>query len=319
MTTLPSLYDSTGAQFAWDATSLKMASTCQRYYYYSMIECWEGSRSVHLIFGGHYASALELYHKLVAGGSSHDEAVFGTVRQTLINSWIHSRTADGERVPGTGHVELFDSAAKSRESLIRTIIWYLEEFKSSDYTTALLSNGKAAVELSFKIELSSEIIYAGHLDRLLDYGSDKFVQDQKTTGGALGSYYFDQYATDIQMSGYTFGGRVMFNMPIKGVMIDAAQIGPDYTRFMRGFTFRSEGTLNEWHHEMLRLIADVRRNTQAWRETGDVSHFPMNFTACGNYGGCSFRNVCSMVPSMRQRFLESNYNRREQWNPLVER
>ena len=317
--TLPSLYDERGTQFAWDATSLKMASTCERMYFFSMIQCWEGSRSVHLVFGGHYASALELFHKLRAEGSTFDEAVYATVHTTLINTWIHSLDADGERVPGTGHEELFDSKTKSREGLIRTIIWYLEEFRENDFTTFILASGKAAVELSFKIELANDIVYCGHIDRLTEYGGDKFVQDQKTTGSPLSPYFFRGFDNDIQMSGYTFAGKVMYNMPIKGVMIDAANIGPDYTRFMRGFTYRTEYTLNEWHDYMQILIARIRNKTEIWRETGSASVFEPNYTACGNYGGCAFRDVCSMIPSMRNRYLKGNFNKREQWNPLVER
>jgi hypothetical protein len=313
-------FDTLGAQFAWDATSLKAASTCQRYYYYMMIEnLAERIKSVHLIFGGHYAKALETYHKKMALGLTHDEATLFVIRETMINTWEHSRTKTGERIVNTGRQQEFNSATKTRESLIRTIIWYLEEFKNSDYQTLIFANGKAAVEQSFKIEFANHLLYCGHLDRVLTSCGDNWIQDQKTTGSALGQYYFAQFDTDIQMSGYTFAGKAIFSIPVKGVMIDAVQVSDTYSLFMRGMTYRSEPIITEWHTEMLNLIEQTRQNTQAYRATLDVTKFPRNLTACGNFGGCSFRDICSTTPSLRKRFADSNYNKRETWNPLVER
>ena len=54
-------FDSTGLQWAWDSTSLSNFVTCPRKYFYENLQGWQSEeRSVHLIFGGHYASALEI-------------------------------------------------------------------------------------------------------------------------------------------------------------------------------------------------------------------------------------------------------------------
>jgi hypothetical protein len=59
----------------------KLAETCLRKYYYKMIVGWQPERkSVHLLFGGWYASALESYHKYVADGMSQDEALAEVVQ-----------------------------------------------------------------------------------------------------------------------------------------------------------------------------------------------------------------------------------------------
>lgn len=319
MTAAPSHFDDTGAQFAWDSTSLKWAVTCQRYYYFQMLLGYRGEKSVHLIFGGHYAAALEQYHKACADGATHDEALVAVVKSALTNSWVHNKTREGVPIPGTGHAQTFDSETKSRESLIRSIVWYLEENKTSEFRTHILANGKAAVEFSFTVDFADGFVYSGHIDRVLRYGDDFFIQDQKTTSQNLSPYYFAQFSTDIQMSGYTFAGRIIYSIPIKGVMIDAARIQPSYTQFLRGFTYRTEGTLNEWRDVMLLEITSIREATQRWRQDGDPSVFRPNFTACGNYGGCPFRPVCSVAPSLRERMLRGNYDKAEIWNPLSRR
>jgi hypothetical protein len=60
-----------GIQHAWDATSVDLASTCLRKYYYTMVrQIKPKTQSVHLIFGGIYASALESFYKKRALGAS---------------------------------------------------------------------------------------------------------------------------------------------------------------------------------------------------------------------------------------------------------
>lgn len=327
MSELPSHYNSSGAQFAWDATSLEAYCKCPRYYAYMILESWEApTKSFHLVFGGHYARALETYHKLtIREGVPHDEAVHSVVRQTLIESWVHNLDAEGNRIPGTGHVQIeltFDNA-KNRENLIRSIVWYLEEYRDSDYLTYVTSDGQPAVEYSFKLELGPDLLWCGHIDRLI-YQSDTpntiYVQDQKTTGAPLGSRYFKQFDTSLQMSGYTFAGNAIYSIPIKGVMIDAAQIAVGFTRFMRGFTFRQADQLEEWFDEVKHYTAEAQRRTVAYRNNDlDVEAFPRNLASCGNYGGCAFADVCTTPRSLRKQMLKGGFSKRRPWNPLEER
>lgn len=304
-------FDESGVQFAWDSTSIKIAEECLYKYRLKMIEGWQPFRkSVHLIFGGHYATALESYHKYVASGMSEDEATHLVVHEALVASWDHERDPDGERIPGTGSAQDFDHNAKTRANLIRTIIWYLDTFGEDDSChTAALSDGKAAVEHSFRLEVDDGLMLSGHLDRLVDYSGSLYVQDQKTTGSTITPRYFEQWNPDTQMSLYTFAGKAIFNIPVKGVMIDAAQVAVGFTRFERGFTFRDEGQLNEWYDNAMYHIQQARKATIE-------NHFPMNTSSCNNFGGCQFRNVCSRSPAVREQFLKADFERGERWDPL---
>ena len=322
---LPSNYDSTGAAFAWDATSLEAYCKCPRYYLYSIIESWQDSlKSIHLVFGGHYAKALETYHKLtIKEGLSHDDATVAVVKQTMIQTWVHSTDKEGNRLPGTGHVqpEFSYTNTKTRENLIRSIVWYLEEFKDSAYRTYVTKEGEPAVEHSFKLDIGKDIVWCGHIDRLVEEeGTGRiFVQDQKSTGSQVGANFFRQFDLSNQMSGYSLAGKIIYSIPIKGVMIDAAQVAVNFTRFMRGFTPRSDAQLEEWLGETHAIIREARERTQRYRETGEAAAFPRNLASCGNYGGCQFASVCSVAASLRSRMLEGNFSKREPWNPLIER
>lgn len=300
----------TKVQFAWDSTSLGWLKTCPRYYEYSMIEGYRlrSMSSVHLRFGQEYHFGLEYYDKQRAFNIDHETAMEDTVLMALRRTWDDGKPWD------SGH------HVKTRETLIRSLIWYLDHFGKDDPAeTVLLANGKPAVELSFKLELdfgpsvgiAQPYVLCGHLDRVVTYGGGTYVMDRKTSSTTLSSYYFDQYTPDNQMSLYSLAAKIIYATPVKGVIIDAAQIAVGFTRFSRGFAYRTDAQLEEW------LV-----NSQHWfalaTEFATQNFWPMNDKSCHQYGGCPFRGVCSKSPDVRQRFLESDFVRNE-WNPLVPR
>jgi hypothetical protein len=296
----------TSLQYAWDSTSLGYLKECPRKYYYTIVEGWrQKGSSVHLEFGGLYHSALERYDDHRAHGQDHESALHDVVTAALNESWPWPH----------------DHNTKTRFNLIRSIVWYLDQFVEDAAKTVILANGKPAVELSFRFELSrwpseswqslesdQPYLLCGHLDRLVEFSGGTYVMDRKTTGSTLGGYYFDGYNPDNQMSLYSIAGRLVYNTPVRGVIIDAAQVAVGFTRFDRGFSHRTEAQLEEWMKD-LGFYLD-----QAERFARD-GYWPMNDRSCHNYGGCPFRKVCSKDPAVRQTFLESDFERRP-WNPL---
>lgn len=307
-------FDASGIQFGWDSTSIKAAEKCLRYYYYKHIEGWQPRRkSVHLLFGGWYASALESYHTYVAEGMESEDAIIEVVHEALQETWIYEEDEDGEIITGTGAPWQSDHNTKTRENLIRTIVWYLDQFGDDDTCkTVILSNGKAAVEHSFQLDVDNGIVLSGHMDRVVEYGGRNYVQDQKTTGSTISARFFDGFNPDTQMSLYTFAGKALFGIPVAGVMIDGAQIAVGFTRFERGFSFRDKGSLNEWYDDAMHHIGLAQKSTRE-------RFFPKNTASCGNYGNCEFRRVCSLSPSVREQFLKADFERSRRWDPLESR
>lgn len=299
-----------GVQYAWDSTSLKAALTCLRYYKYKIIDGWQPVHErVHLRFGGHYATALEHYHKYRAQGMSLDDALIEVVHETLRDTWEIVGSKDGEPIGKPW--QSFDTN-KTRETLIRSIIWYIDTFANDSLETVILENGKPAAELSFTLEVDGGNLFCGHIDRLVQTGGDYFITDNKTTGSTITSRFFDQFNPDTQMSLYSFAGKAIYDIPVKGVVIDGAQIAVGFTRFERGFTFRTEDQLDEWYGETIAFIEHVQDMTLA-------DMFPQNPTACGNYGGCEFRHICSKSPHVREQFLKGDFVKQKPWNPLLKR
>lgn len=304
-------FSPSGIQWAFDATSLKVADTCLRKYQYEILEGWESPfRSVHLWFGGLYATALEHYHKLLASGEDREAALRSVIVEALVGSWDHDLDEAGNRIPGTGRPHASDHNAKTRENLIRTIIWYVDQFSEDHYSTYIAKDGKPAVEFSFHLPVDEGISFVGHIDRLcLDPAGEVFVHDQKTTGTTISPYFFKGYKPDIQMSMYTFVGRATFQAPVRGVILDAAQIAVGFSRFGRAPILFTDDELTEWYDEMMQLIEAVKVATEN-------QVFPKRPASCGNFGGCAFREVCSRPKQVREAYLQADFVKRQvPWDP----
>lgn len=318
----------TKIQYAWDSTSLGYLKTCPRLYQYIMIDGWgEKDTKVHLRFGQEFHSALQDYdiYRTTEPERTHDDAVANTVLELLI------RTKDYAPDPMTRAGKY-----KSRHNLIQLVIDYLDKYVDDPAQTFILQDGTPAVELSFRFELDWEpnhvareqnidggmmyrpqpYMLSGHLDRVVTFQDQLFVMDRKTSMTTLGPYYFNGFEPNNQMSLYTLASQVVIASPIKGVIIDAAQIlleKPNY--FARGFTYRTPDQLQEWTND-LKLWLTLAEHYAT------MSYWPQNDTACGMYGGCKFREICSKSPQVRERFLASEFVKlpeEDRWNPLKPR
>lgn len=185
-----------------------------------------------------------------------------------------------------------DDNYKNRYTLIRTVVWYLEQFADDPAKTVILANGKPAVELSFRFNLpinrpdGEPYLYSGHMDRLVEFMGETYVLDRKTTKGQIYSDYFDKFNPHNQMSGYTTAGKIVLHEPVRGVLIDAAQVGVGFSRFARGFTLRSQDQIDEWIES---ACYDIKRAEAC----ATAEFWPMNESSCDKYGGCPFRVICS--------------------------
>ena len=299
----------TYVQYAWDSTSIGWLKTCPRLYYYEMICGWRGAGdNIHLRFGIEYHRALEDYDLyMMDNGRDHDRAVMQTVEDLLIriHDWNPEPTKKTEEM-------------KSKFNLVRTVVWYLDHYKIDEAKTITLANGTPAREVSFQFDINTvadfgnakyNYVLCGHLDRIVDYQGHMFVMDYKTTTNTPSSYYFDQFDPHNQMSMYSLAGRVVMQSPLRGVIIDAAQVAVNFSRFARSFTLRSEEQLEEWLDDLSYWFAQAENYAAE-------EYWPKNDTACDKYGGCKYRSICRLPKSVRQNFLEGNFEKGKQWNPL---
>jgi PD-(D/E)XK nuclease superfamily len=279
-----------------------------------MIEGWQPKEeSIHLRFGIEYHKGLQNYKKLIADGLSHDDALVEVVHEMLYSTedW------DPDITTKAGYY-------KNRRSLFRSVIWYLDNHRDDVAETHILNNGKPAVEMSFRYELDygpkgwdQPYVLCGHLDEVVNYNDELFVQDHKTTTSSPNEKYFSQYEPNNQMSFYSLASRVVLHdsLPIKGVIINVAYLTVDATQYYRGFTFRSSDQLDEWERDLKSWLHKAEEHAIG-------NDWPQNDTACDKYGGCRFREVCSQSLKVREQFLKADFVKvplEERWNPLKPR
>lgn len=304
--TLPSF------QTSWDSTSLGWFKACPRLYQYQMLEQYmPKSKSIHLIFGGWYASGVERYAHAKASGSSHEDATLTMVKWVMENSG--TRDEAGTFTPWES-----GDPIKNRYTLVRTLIWNVEDRLTSTFSTYIMANGKPAVELSFSFPaftVGGETIYlSGHMDEVVFdkfHPTDLWVKDDKTTKGQLNDQYFRSWTPNNQMSLYSVAGKIILETPIKGVLVRAAQIGVGFNRFATRQVPRSAAVLAEWMAEAQTWITLAHTYAKA-------NYWPMNDSHCGNYGGCPFRDVCAVSSSHRKAWLKDMMVKHV-WNPLEAR
>jgi len=287
-----------GVQYAWDSTCIERLKRCGRLRKYKL-DGWEPkSESIALRFGREYHQALHDYEVLLAEKYKHRDAVFEVIRALTL------RLEDWDP----------DDKKRNRSTLLRTVIWYLEKFKDDPAKTLILASGAPAVEIRFSFDLPYDIeaapgqpyVLSGKLDRVVTFNGDLFVMDRKTTTWGLGSSYWNLWTPHNQISLYTLAGKQVFQAPIKGVIIDAAQLLVGGVNFERGIIYRTQEQLDEWVEDLIPFL--LRQN--------DFGH---NDTSCDKYGGCEFREVCGKSPQVRDRFLRSAFEQVTPWNPLAPR
>jgi hypothetical protein len=296
-------------QIAWDSTSLGALKNCPRYYYYNIgMGYTTKAENVHLVWGSAYNNSLVTYNKSRATGKDHKTSVIDAVRYALTTTWDEKLN-----VPWTS-----DEPTKNRETLVRAVIWYLDRFENDPLETLVLADGTPAVEQPFRISLDrvssltgEHYMLCGYLDREVKFNGGDWVTDWKSSKYALDEKYFAKYSPNNQVSQYSVAGRIMNHREIKGVIIDAVQLGVTFARFQRREIPRTQAQLEEWLHDATFYI----RQNEAFVE---ANYWPQNDTACDKYGGCPFRAICGASPEVRPKLLDGLFHRRS-WDPLLVR
>lgn len=318
-----------GLQLAVDSTSLGDAKTCWRRYYYTIVQGHQPkSLSVHLTFGLLVHGAREQYeHARVRAELSHDESLLVALEWVLVESL--------DKVTGRP----WDSGdqVKHRMSLIRTVVWYLDNWGENDpIKTIRLANGKPTSEFSFSFHsgyqtsAGEDWILCGHLDRIGELNGQPYIIDVKTTSWGIDGSWFAKFSPFNQFSLYSFAGQVVWHQPIQGLIVEGCQVGRDFARFERGIVPRPQPVIDEWYAGLgvwLSQMEELAQEGSAREARGEdpSGAWPMNEMSCGNYsradgsrGGCEFRGVCSRPPASRPQALALDFKRRV-WDPLQRR
>lgn len=295
---LPEANKPSSGVFVIDHSSLAMFKECPQKYKFAIVDGYRLTTAAPpLAFGSAYHDGLEAFDRAIARGLDREAALIASIRSALRHTLP----------PG--------DTARTRETLIRALVWHEEHYRHDFAETWILPNGKPAVELSFRIELPFSfshsdlpVLYCGHIDKIVSYQGRLFAMEHKHTKSALSDFYWLRYTFSSQISGYHLAAEASFSAEIGGAIIDATQVGVNFVRFGRRMATRVKAHQQEW-------LLDTHYWLEQLNSSFSTNRWPHNHESCGKYGGCQFRDVCFASPLVRDSVLRSHY-RVEHWDPL---
>lgn len=158
--------------------------------------------------------------------------------------------------------------------------------------------------------------YCGRFDAVVHWDGQYYVMDHKHTKRLYGNY-FRQYRPNLQMSGYAWAAQRIFDVPIAGLVINLIHVTQKTVKgidqgepYQRAFVSREPWELDEFeqiaHALMDRAVNLDQEDRHAW---------PMCWSACNDYGGCSYRDLC--MDTDPDSILDTQFVVRK-WSPLDE-
>lgn len=191
--------------------------------------------------------------------------------------------------PPLDHKHSFLTRARLLDTIEQGFEYWLSEKRQGDWKVL-------EPEQAFELQLPSGAYYGGRMDQVLEWSSDLWVRDFKTTS-RMGRTYAHQFEPNAQFDGYIWGAQETSGRRVKGVIVETVyntkNIGPQHSNFL---STRTPFSIEEWLEDTEAAIADVNRDQQR-------RFYPKRTSACMNYGGCYFRDFCKM----------SNWASRESW------
>jgi hypothetical protein len=267
------------------------------------VDRWtDRDQSPALTFGLLFHSCLEYNAKLTTiGGVNYETALHTTVLFAHKEAQALRGSEDTARTPLT---------------LVRAVVWYIEDNRHSPIHPVVLKSGNKAVELDWEIVLpltnpdGENYTLRGHIDQVVELPNDEgyAIDEYKTTKMTLGTGYFAQWKPNNQTTAYALAGRALFfNAPKEAmtgprVLIRACQTLVNGTRFAIHSVEYSMPQLEEFLQDTLYWITKAE-------EYANMGYWPMNRTACDSKGGCWFRDVCSRDPSVRPVVLRDQFHK----------
>jgi hypothetical protein len=283
-------------------------------YYLEKVEGWrEDPPPASMKWGTIYHEALQTYDEWRLCGAHPDDAL----EAALMYAWRQAQ----EPVPGWTLDEMAEYSGRKSdqnrtlESMMRAICWYRQEGYGTDadsLETLTLPDGTWAHELEFLLPLDlyspygEQYMLGGYIDKAVRRKDqdEVLILDRKSTASSLGPFFKSRYDLDVQVDTYALAGKVCFDLPVKGVMIEATQIGKTFARFDRFHSGRTLSQLDEWLEDAHFWIKQAER-------CAEKGHWPINRATTGLYGGSVFYDALSYAPHAREGILRQQFAKEE--------
>jgi hypothetical protein len=186
------------------------------------------------------------------------------------------------------------SIANGKKILERYVATY-----ENDPWTVYYDDKGPFIERSFELPLTSEVSVHGTIDCILKNTEtgELVVCDHKTT--SVVSDLINRAKPNLQFSIYAWAANKL-GIPVSRVMVNGIQVAKTKSDFVRVLTERTEEDFQEME---MALLDAVRR----YKFASFMNIFPQNSASCSNWGGCQYRDICSLDAGFRETAIQQIY------------
>lgn len=289
---------------AIDSSIMAQMKVCPQLFYLSHIEDYKGKeQNVHLHAGGAFAHGMK--HAREAFFVDGDDAPTAMARgmKALIEFY--------------GDFECPADSAKSLERMIGAFEFYFANYPliQGECEPITMPDGKRGIEFSFSEPLpvmhpvtGDPLIYCGRMDAILDYAGGSYVTDEKTTT-SLGPTWSRKWDLRSQFTGYAWGCK-QYGIEVQGTLVRGISILKTKYDTQQAIVYHPAWAIDRWHDELCGWLEDAI----TWWKRKYFRH--ALDSACADFGGCGFTEVCKSPPESRQAYLDTFFTRRR-WNPIT--
>ena len=157
------------------------------------------------------------------------------------------------------------------------------------------------IESAIQIELTSDIIFCGKVDLVVEMFGDLYVLDHKTASNFRNTVA----RPNNQFTGYIYALRVL-GVPVTGAILNLIAVLKTKQDFHRIITTRQEWELTEWK----RWVCDTKQLIDIATQYDDFSKYTHS---CWQ---CSYKKLCNSSSESLQTMIDSKY-KQEKWEPWI--
>ena len=266
-----------------NSSSADIIHTCRKKAYYALnLGVRPKTESTALMFGSALHSGLEAFYASEASKRDFD---------AVIDAFV-------ARAAATKLVELPEDDKRSIKNGKKILAAYWKTYSDDPWVTVFDKTGPL-VERSFeyKADYYEGLYIHGQIDAILrnTETGEVVVVDHKTSS-SLGTDFMNRIKPNLQFSAYAWAANKM-GLKVSRVMVNGIQVAKTKTDLVRVFTERTVADFKEMEETFFeaRRLYDYSATYNVW---------PLNSLACSNWGGCPYKEVCSLPPQYRDNALE---------------
>lgn len=178
---------------------------------------------------------------------------------------------------------------------------YFQVYKDDPFVTISDQNG-LMIEREFEKYLFSydgyDVYYFGTIDMAVrdKNTSEVFLMDHKTSV-SLGADFHARHKVSNQMTGYVWALNECFGLACNTAIINGIQVAKTVQGTIRIMIPVHKDQIEEWK-------LSVKDAVRQYLFSLSMQHFPMAAnSACGQWGGCQFLDICSTPAALRENML----------------